>query len=99
MDLKQAKAKLAEASRSTGTKHAKILIADLCSVIKVLLDEIERLKVLHTQIPPLPPWKSEPTIIPDDRPTQLPNEVPQPQPWELPSTTRPRPRLNAGNAE
>lgn len=97
MNLKQAKAKLAEASRSTGTKHAKILIADLCSVVKFLLDEIERLGVLHAQIPPPPPWSSEPTIIPDDLPGGRPNKRYE-TPWETPSPP-PKTRLNAGDAE
>jgi hypothetical protein len=76
MDIKQARAKLTEASRSTGTKHAKILVADLCSVMKFVLDEIERIDIsfvtvskleplkinMNPEIDPVVPWQDRPTI-------------------------------------
>lgn len=74
MNLKQAKSKLAEASRSTGTKHVKILVADLCSVMKFMLDEIERLNTL------LAPINTDPGVV---KPI---SELP----WEMPSPPKPR---------
>lgn len=44
MDIKAAKTKLIEISRSTGTKHSKVLISELCTVVRFLLDEIDRIK-------------------------------------------------------
>ncbi len=44
MNIDQARAKLADVSRSTGTKHPKVLVAELCTVVKFLLDEIDRIK-------------------------------------------------------
>lgn len=44
MNIKQARAKLADVSRSTGTKHPKVLVSELCAVVKFLLDEIDRIK-------------------------------------------------------
>jgi len=43
MNLDQAKAKLKDISKSTGTKHPKVLVAELCSVVKYLLDKVENL--------------------------------------------------------
>lgn len=40
MNLGQAKAKLDSISKSTATKHPKVLISELCAVIKFLLDEV-----------------------------------------------------------
>ena len=58
MILEQAKQKLAEVSKSTGIKHPKVLISELCGVIQFLLDEVERIKT-----PPMAVLK-----IPDDAP-------------------------------
>lgn len=44
MNVKEAKLKLAEITGSTNIKHPKVLVAELCSVIKYLLDEIEDIK-------------------------------------------------------
>jgi hypothetical protein len=64
MNSKQAKSKLAEVSRSTGTKHVKILVADLCSVMKFVLSEIERIGTPVTAV-----LESRPDpIIQADRP-------------------------------
>lgn len=44
MDIQQAKAKLASISKNTATKHPKVLVAELCVVIKFLLDELDKIK-------------------------------------------------------
>lgn len=56
MNLEQAKVKLDSVSKSTATKNPKILVAELCTVVKFLLDEIDRIKsptvsVLSRQLP------------------------------------------------
>lgn len=75
MDIEQAKTKLIEISKSTGTKHPKVLISELCVVVKFLLDEIDRIKTplltiqpdvkidpvrKHRPIPIQPPWPDRP---------------------------------------
>lgn len=50
MNLSQAKKKLAEIRKSTGTKHIKVLISELCVVMQFLLDKIERVE-LESQHP------------------------------------------------
>lgn len=60
MDIKQAKAKLDSVSKSTGTKHHKVLISELCSIVGFLIGEIEKintpifttLEVVQTDLPP-----------------------------------------------
>lgn len=44
MNLEQAKAKLDSVSKSTAIKHPKVLVSELCVVVKFLLDEIDRIK-------------------------------------------------------
>lgn len=44
MDFKQAREKLDSVSNSAATKHPKILVAELCVVVKFLLDELDRIK-------------------------------------------------------
>lgn len=44
MNIEEAKKKLSDINNSTATKHHKTLIAELCSVIKTLFNEIERIK-------------------------------------------------------
>jgi hypothetical protein len=44
MDLKQARNKLTDISQSTAIKHPKILVGELCVVVKFLLNEIDRIK-------------------------------------------------------
>lgn len=68
MNIKQAKAKLNEISKSTGTKHPKVLVSELCTVIKFLLDEIDRIKS-----PPI-------TILPKRLPEDVKIDPPRPQP-------------------
>ena len=42
MNLAQIKQKLDEISKSTGTKHPKVLISDLCGIIRLLMVELEK---------------------------------------------------------
>lgn len=42
MNIEEAKAKLNSVSTGTALRHHKLLIADLCAVVKFLLDELER---------------------------------------------------------
>lgn len=78
MNLAKAKSKLAEASRSTGTKHAKILIADLCSVMKFLLDEVERLNEQSGSVY-VGPGAINP--IPSKSPVDVDPRIPSQPPW------------------
>lgn len=102
MNLEQAKAKLADISRSTATKHPKVLVSELCAVVQFLLNEIDKIK--------------SPTVsvlskrLPDDLrldPMQ-PIGPPPPPPTPDPTPLRPPPAFdpvrrhrkgNAGDAE
>lgn len=44
MNLEQAKAKLDSVSKSTATKHPKVLVSELCGIVRFLLDEIGRIQ-------------------------------------------------------
>ncbi len=43
MNIEQAKAKLNRISKSTATKHPKVLVSELCVIVKFLLDEVDRI--------------------------------------------------------
>lgn len=75
MNVGQAKSKLKDISNSTATKNPKILISELCSVIKFLLDEVDHInnsrvnsgihKMLPEDIgidPVLKPWPKPPPV-------------------------------------
>lgn len=51
MNLEQARAKLLRVSSGTAQRHTKILIADLCMVVKFLLDELDRIKPPTASVP------------------------------------------------
>lgn len=69
MNLEQAKAKLIEISKSTGTKHPKVLVGELCVVVKFLLDEIDCIKSPNVKIDPPRPYRPTPIQPPwPDRP-------------------------------
>ncbi len=53
MDIEQAKKKLAEIKRSTGTKHVKTLVSELCDIIGFLFDQMN----LVSQKPRIDPHK------------------------------------------
>lgn len=58
MNVEQAKAKLKGVANGTATKHPKVLIAELCSVVQFLMDELDRIKT--------PPIVSLQKRLPDD---------------------------------
>ncbi len=71
MNIKEARNKLTEISRSTGTKHVKVLIGELCDVCQFLLDEIDSMRdnsvVTRSKMDPhepihIPPRDSIPLI-------------------------------------
>ncbi len=69
MNIEQAKAKLNSVNHCTGTKHPKVLISELCVVIKFLLDEIDGIRSSSSKeliIPFLP--KPQPKDVKADPP-------------------------------
>lgn len=76
MNLEQAKKKLINISQSTATKHPKVLIGELCIVIKFLLDEIEKIKLppitVLKQLPDLDPMKPIGPPPPPQKPYKSP---------------------------
>ena len=61
MNVREAKAKLNSISKSTATKHPKVLITELCSVIKMLLDEADRVSANESPTVSCRPQSSQPT--------------------------------------
>ena len=98
MDIKRAKAKLIDISQSTATKHPKILIGELCTVIKFLLDEIERIKSPPTTILGRP-YELTDKKIPKLDPIQPlgPPSLPS-QPYKSPPSFDPLQKHRKGNA-
>lgn len=88
MDIKQAKTKLVEISKSTGTKHPKVLVSELCVIVKFLLDEIDRIKTPHFTVLPkrLP---EDVKIDPSPRPHR-------PTPIQPPWPDQPKPEIPGG---
>ncbi|KKN98888.1 hypothetical protein LCGC14_0141290 [marine sediment metagenome] len=77
MNLSQARKKLDEISKSTGTKHVKVLVSELCKVLHSVLSAIERIeKSMHPlqtitfpKQNPVPPTETGlPTTNPIDPP-------------------------------
>jgi len=106
MNLDKIKTRVDEISRSTGTKNPKVLVAELCGVIKGLIGELEKIQNPPVTVLPkrLPedlelPLKSEPVELPPMMPP--PTGEPRPQfPSPNPSVLPPRRREgNAGDAE
>lgn len=96
MDMKQAKAKLAEISRSTATKHPKVLINDLCGVIQFLLSELERIETPKMAVLTTLPKVDENRDGVDPTPVKRPNRTSPteiPQPWKSPPPFRPDTQL------
>lgn len=99
MDLNKIKARVDAISRSTGIKNSKVLVAELCGVIKSLIGEIEKIKN--------PPMTILSTL--EDMPRNLPEDFGCPiqtEPFELPPISG-QPRVsppkrcegNVGDAE
>ena len=78
MNLEEIKAKVTEIGASTATKHPKVLIGELCSVIKSLVAEVER---ITTPIFTTLTQDLETNVDPP----QLERRSPQP-PWPAPPT-------------
>lgn len=103
MNLEQAKAKLVDISRSTATKHPKVLVSELCSVIHFLLGEIDKIKsptvsVLSKRLPEdlqLDPMKP---IGPPPPPPLPPPPILDPIPHRSPPIADPIRRYRKGNA-
>lgn len=87
MNLEQIRIKLNNVSKSTATKHPKVLISELCGVVKFLLDEISRIKSLpmtllkrlpediHLErLPPADPFVISPPPPPDEPVRDYPPE-------------------------
>ncbi len=92
MNLEQAKKKLADISRSTATKHPKVLVSELCAVVQFLLGEIDRIKS--------PPITILPKRLSDDvkiDPPPRPKLPPGPKPWKSPPSYDPIKRHRKGN--
>jgi len=104
MNLEQAKKRVDEISRSTGTKNPKVLVAELCGVIKGLIGELEKIQNPPVTVLPkrLPedlelPLKSEPV---EEPPMMLPSSEEVPGFPRQPRVLPPRRREgNAGDAE
>lgn len=112
MNIEQAKAKVDSIGKSTALKHPKVLVTELCVVVKFLLSEIERLqsspitilslpKRLPEDIKIDPPKRRSTPQPPEELPTELPTLLPPPPPPNKPydpNLERKR-RGDAGDAE
>lgn len=87
MNVEQARTKLNSVTKSIATKHPKVLISELCNLVKFLLDEIERIKS--------PPMKTLIAECPcdrdpsDDRGYQPKRSLPPTPELPMPPTTTP----------
>ena len=93
MNLKQARAKLESISGSTATQHPKVLVGELCIVVKFLLDELDRIKSpVFTKLTSYP-----------DRPDVMRDPLPRSRtsPWVDPAFKPDKKdrKLNAGDTE
>lgn len=69
MNIEQARTKLAQISGGTATKHPKVLVSELCVVVKFVLDELDRIKshtvsLLPKRLPEDPETQTYPSIQP-----------------------------------
>jgi len=99
MNLESAKKKLADISKSTGTKHPKVLVSELASVLGFVLGELEKLPS-PTSLTMCQGCAGPDTIIhPAKRPLDhveppnLPIEEINPQRWVRDSKDVPKPRV------
>ena len=88
MNIEQAKVKLNSVNNCTGTKHPKVLISELCVIIKFLLEEIDRINIPTVSLFPQRPPEDIEVNPPDLRKKQgfpeiICNQLP------LPNTSRP----------
>jgi len=92
MNLEQAKAKLSGVSNGTAVKHPKVLIAELCSVVQFLLEELDQASKLNPVV--INPPKTLEELSDEHKPAVR-------LPWDAPTApVQPRKRMgNAGDAE
>ena len=88
MDMKQAKAKLADINRSTGIRHPKVLVSELCTIINYILKEIDSIKS-----PPISLLSKQPRDSSVMTPPQTPGS-----PHRSPPVSDPVRRFRKGNA-
>lgn len=105
MDIQAAKTKLIEISKSTGSKHPKILVSELCTIVHFLLDEIDSIKsptlsVLPKRLPEdvsLEPLHRNPPIGPcDPQPNVL--KIPEEEQKRFPTMPEIGNDITAGDA-
>lgn len=100
MNIQQAKAKLTDINRSTATKHPKVLIGELCGIIKFLLEQIDTTTMTLSARSTIPMDVSK--LPPVHPPLKFPPNY-QPRPPEYPThgTTDgdPSNKCDAGDAE
>lgn len=88
MDIEQAKKKIAEISSSTGTKNPKVLISELCTIVKFLIHELDRVK--HPTVTTLSKRLPEDLELNRDRdvPAGIPSMLPPIPEYPPPIRTR-----------
>lgn len=106
MNLEKVKAKVTEISRSTGSKHPKTLISELCGVIQSLIKAIEGLEWPKMTVLTSNSIKHDgsddcETRVPHAIPTKSPREEtgPTEKPGPIQRSRGPHRRFNAGDAE
>ncbi len=102
MSLAKVKALLASIDKSTGTKHPKTLVNELCRAVQLLVVEIENLK--RPKITLVSPEQVAPIDTPQIpcAPTKSPREdesVTTEKPGPIQRSRGPRRRFNAGDAQ
>lgn len=101
MSLENVRKALVSIGNSTATKHPKVLIAELCGVLRALVKEIDRIdKEPVSILKPAPVFRSdiepEDTIRPQKKWKRFADNPVVPPPPKLDPQNRPR---NAGDAE
>lgn len=98
MNLEEAKKKLDTISKSTATKHPKVLISELCGIVGFLLEEVGRIESPNITVPIQPPRFGPPKIQPPwpNKDKERKTKRPDLKPWGFDSDEK---RLNAGDAE
>lgn len=93
MNIEQAKKKLATIKKSTGTKHVKTLVSELCDIAGFLLCELERIKDPPTvTLPRNDDSGLPPSIRPPHQDPLIPCQPPWPnKPEDPPIRRRPSP--------
>ncbi len=110
MSLERAKKQLTSIMNTTGTKHPKVLVGELCSVINLLIKVIEQINTssldleLLTRLPQedvnLDPHPSQIPILPIFDPDDMECRPPLEKPYKSPPFPDPNPiqKYRKGNA-